>query len=437
MMAAALGTVGCTASAPDDSDAADGPPVAELECDEGELPLTQRLSSGVGWALCWSVDPNLGLVLSDVTIAPPDSEPISVIDTLSISQLEVPYDDGGRLTSDITSAGFGGQKMQTLDENACLGDKMEIPIPNIGDGTHGDTPTREVLCTETIDGGLSYHSSSDLSPAVERRTDWRLSTVSRVGWYEYVSEYIFGTDGSIQVRLGATGDLSPVDYSEDGEHGWPVGPEDTDHATSHSHNAVWRIHWALGGDDPMQVEQYDAEPTGEMGTKSPILSGKLTQLEHPSTAEWVDRRWWRVLAPGVRNADEHPISYEIDLGKSDSFTFVDDHHHGAEAGYDVAFTNADECEVYATSNSGNCGDGVLDFVADGADQKLEDVVSWVAVGFHHVARDEDQSPMELHWQGFTLLPRDLSGQRFDVPEGREDVNGIPDNEWTEDAELYE
>ena len=437
MMAGVLGVLGCAASAPDD-EASDlrGAPVSEPDCDEGRLPLTQRLSSGVGWAMCWSVDPNLGLVLEDVSITPPEGEPISVIAALSISQLEVPYDDGERLTADITSAGFGGQKMQTLDEQACLGDRLEIPIPNIGNGEFGETPVREVLCAEQIDGGLSYHSSSALSPAVERRTDWRLSTVSRVGWYEYVSEYVFGADGSINVRLGATGDLSPVDYTDE-EHGWAVGPEDTHHAASHSHNAVWRIHWALGGNDPMQVEQYDAEPTGEMGSKSPLLSGKLTRLEHPSTAEWVDRRWWRVLSPGIVNEDDHPISYQIDLGKSDSFTFAGDHHHGADAGYDVAFTNADECEVNATSNSGRCGDGVLDFVADGAGETLQDVVSWVAVGFHHVARDEDQSPMELHWQGFALLPRDLTGQRFDVPRGREEVNGIPDNEWTEDAELYE
>ncbi|GHD12493.1 copper amine oxidase [Zhihengliuella salsuginis] len=83
---------------------------------------------------------------------------------------------------------------------------------------------------------------------------------------------------------------------------------------------------------------------------------------------------------------------------------------------------------FATYNPADYGRGVLDFVEEGQEEELADVVSWVAVGFHHVPRDEDQSPMEMHWQGFSLLPRDLNAQRPGVPEGREHLNGRPD-EW--------
>jgi Cu2+-containing amine oxidase len=31
----------------------------------------------------------------------------------------------------------------------------------------------------------------------------------------------------------------------------------------------------------------------------------------------------------------------------------------------------------------------------------------------------------VHWQGFTLTPRDLTAQRADPPSAREDVNGKP------------
>jgi primary-amine oxidase len=33
--------------------------------------------------------------------------------------------------------------------------------------------------------------------------------------------------------------------------------------------------------------------------------------------------------------------------------------------------------------------------------------------------------MEMHWQGFTLTPRDLTAQRVDPPAARQDVNGKP------------
>lgn len=408
---------------------------ADITCDEGAQRLDQALSSGATWSMCWSIHPDLGLVLSDIHITPPGAEAISLIDSLSISQLEVPYDDGGRTTHDITEAGFGGSKMKTLGADICPGDLLAYDVPTIGDGTYGKTKNREVLCSSVIDGGVSYHSSDAVAPAAARRTDLQLFTVSRVGWYEYLTQYTFGADGSIDVQLGATGDLSPVDYS-DAEHGSDVGEDE--HATSHSHNAVWRVDWALGGEGGMQVEQYDAAPTGEMGEKSPVLSGSRQRIEHPATADWEDRRWWRVLNPQVTNADGHPISYQIDLGRTDSFTFTEEqvhsatHVHDASAGYDVAFTNADDCQIYAVRNDPSCGDGVTEFVRESAEEPLDDVVSWVAVGFHHVPRDEEQSPMEMHWQGFGLVPRDLTAQRFDVPEGHEEVNGKPDEEWQEE-----
>nr|WP_281355178.1 hypothetical protein [Phytoactinopolyspora limicola] len=384
--------------------------------------------------MCWQVDPKRGLIFTDVHFAPVEHEPISIMASLSLAQLEVPYDSGDRLTSDITSAGFGGRRMHTLTETECLGERIAYPVPDIGDGSFGETPMREVLCSEVKDSGLAYRSRDGGRLTVARQTSWQLSAISKVGWYEYVNEYTFGADGSIRPSLGATGDVSPVDYTDE-EHGWAIGHGDSHHAASHSHNAVWRVHWALGGRGGQAVEQFDAEPTGEMGPESPIVRGELTALERPTTARWVDRRWWRVLAPRVLNDDEHPISYQINVEATDSFTFVhDEHRHGEDGGYDVAFTNHDECEVFATANRGACGAGVLDYVADSADERLDDVVSWVAVGFHHVVRDEDQSPMGMHWQGFSLTPRDLTAQRPDIPEWRRDVNGQPD-EWDEWDEL--
>ncbi|MGO4680787.1 copper amine oxidase [Microbacterium sp. 2MCAF23] len=390
--------------------------------------LTRTLSSGAVWDLCWNVDPKRGLMLSDIRLTPPGEKPIRIISSLSLSQLEVPYDTGDSTTHDITEAGFGGTKMLALDATSCPGDKLATAIPDIDDGAYGKTRTREVLCSEQVDAGLAFHSSAWATQpkADARRTDWRLSTLSRVGWYEYVTQYTFGADGSIAVQLGATGDLSPNDFT-DADHGSDVG--DHEYAASHSHNAVWRVHWALDGTGGLAVQQYDATPTGADGAKAPVLAGTLTPIPHPALAQWQDRRWWQVLNPAVTNRDGHPISYQIELARTDEFVFSDDHRHGATAGYDVAFTDFDACQRYATKNSADCGGGVRDFVERNTTRALSDVVSWVAVGFHHVPRDEDQSPMELHWQGFSLLPRDLTATRFDAPPGYDDRNGHYDSPW--------
>lgn len=401
----------------------------DLECAENE-PIAQELAGGSAWTMCWRVDASRGIVLEDVHFTPARHEPVQVLAELSIGQLEVPYDTGLRSTEDITTQGFGGSQMMTLTETECLGERRETYVPRIGDGSMGGGGERRpVLCQEVVDGGIAYRSGDSAGTEVARRTDLRLATISKVGWYEYVSQYTFGSDGSIRSDLGATGDLSPEDYADDPAHGWPVGSGETDYATSHSHNAVWRVHWALGGPGGQVVEQYDAAPTGELGSRSPLVEGELTRIVRESTARAADRRWWRVVNPDVLNEDGHEISYQVELGATTPFELTQDHRHGgdeavAAGGYDIAFTEADGCQLFATANKeGTCGAGVLDFAQDGAE--LSDVVSWVAVGFHHVARDEDQSPMEMHWQGFTLTPRDLTAQRADPPPAREDVNGKP------------
>ncbi|WP_242636340.1 copper amine oxidase [Myceligenerans salitolerans] len=398
--------------------------VEEPECAEN-APITQVLSSGSAWTMCWRVDHNTGLVLEDVTFAPAGHKQMQVLASLTIGQLEVPYDTGVRTTEDITAQGFGGRSMLTLGEKSCGGERVTADVPLVGDGSVGGVETREVLCRETVDGGIAYHATADTPGAeavVERRTDLRLSTVSKVGWYEYVTQYTFGADGSITPELGATGDLSPADYT-DKAHGWAVGEGDHHHAASHSHNAVWKVHWALGGRGGQRVEQYDARDTDEMGPKSRVVAGSLQAIEREGTREMGNRRWWRVLNPARLNEDGHPVSYEIGLGASSSFTFTrdDGHEHG---GYDIAFTEATDCQLFATANrDGHCGRGVPDYVSDR--EVLDDVVAWVAVGFHHVPRDEDQSPMESHWQGFTMIPRDVTATRPDVPPGHESVNGSP------------
>lgn len=41
-------------------------------------------------------------------------------------------------------------------------------------------------------------------------------------------------------------------------------------------------------------------------------------------------------------------------------------------------------------------------------QTLTHPVVWMNIGFHHIARDEDQQPMPVHWQGFSIAPRDVT-----------------------------
>lgn len=54
---------------------------------------------------------------------------------------------------------------------------------------------------------------------------------------------------------------------------------------------------------------------------------------------------------------------------------------------------------------------------------MTDPVAWVNVGFHHIPRDEDQSPMPVHWQNFQLVPRDFFSMSPTVTDQRVCMNG--------------
>ncbi|MFJ3958972.1 copper amine oxidase [Arthrobacter sp. NPDC090010] len=404
---------------------------AGADCGEGEKGLTHAFPSGSSWRMCWHIDPQQGLTLSRVAYTAPGKAEVKVIEEMSLSQLEVPYDSGARVTKDITEHGFGGRSMKTLGPAECAGRRLSATIPDFGNGAVGGSETREVLCSQEVDAGLARRSDYyQEAPVAQRGRAFELSTLSVVGWYEYLSLYSFGEDGSISPRLGATGDLSPEDYTRDPKLGSPVGPGNGEGATSHSHNAVWRIHWGLSG--PQTVREYNADFTGKRGAASAIVEGSFTPLGTETERLRQDRRWWQVLGAQA-NPDGHQMSYRIQLDQSDGYT---PHSHGDHAGqggpgegdagfgYDVAFTQYKDCERFATQNlsTGCPSSGVPQFVNS---EKLSDVVSWVVVSYHHVPRDEDQSPMDMHWQGFSLQPRDLFSQNPLAPSDRATLNGRP------------
>jgi primary-amine oxidase len=389
-----------------------GPTQAEY-CGEASM-VSEVLPGGTRWRMCWHVDPGTGLVLEKVAVAYRSApEPLQVLDSVTLAQLNVPYDSGATEWNDITSFGFGGDAMQSLAAKECPGGSRRAPYS--GAGPAG----AKVLCATADATGPAQRLNDEQQQILSTRQghDLVLRTVSKVGWYEYVTEYRFGDDGRITARLGATGDLSPIDYTIP-KAGWPIGPGQTDHATNHHHNAIWRVNFNLAGQGGEHVEQYDSKPTGAKGRRSAILESTRTPITTEANLTTANRRWWRMVSNSSLNADGHPRSYELALGAGDVY------ESRPETVPDVSFTQYRACEKFATFNlDPECaGRSVLEY-ADG--EVLTDPVMWVRVGFHHVPRDEDQSPMHVHWQGFDLAPRDFTATNPLAPSARASVNGRP------------
>ncbi|MGW7363809.1 copper amine oxidase [Streptomyces sp. NPDC054841] len=402
-------------------------PTAQAAAPQGPTPppspgcsapyrISQTLAGGTTWRMCWHYDSSAGLVLDKVSYQPrSEPQPIQVLNSAKLAQVHVPYDDGQAEYDDLTGFGFG-YGLQNLQATECPGGTIQsVKVPDIGQ-VNG-------LCMTTRSRGHAYRMANDEGTKVwqEEGKDLLLYTVNKVSWYEYITEWRFSSDGTISANVGATGSLSPGDYNAGDGRGWPIGKGAKDYSTSHSHNVFWRLNFGLDGSTKDRIEQYDSAVTPPVGTGSPTTKTTRTPVTKELAGDAKAMRWWRVVSETGKNKDGHARSYEIVPGPSAK-------HAGRPfTQHDVYFTQNRACEQFASNNTLNCGRDAPDNVEKWVNgEALTNPALWVNIGFHHIARDEDQQPMPVHWQGFQLAPRDVTAMNPLTPADLADQNGAPD-----------
>ncbi|WP_432031140.1 copper amine oxidase [Streptomyces antibioticus] len=385
--------------------------------------IEQKLSTGTTWRMCWRYEAKSGLVLEKVTYQPPgEPKPIRVLTSAKLAQIHVPYDDGKNEYNDVTDYNFGSGLVNLAPAECPGGTIKTVKVPESFDPAH---PNVKGLCTTTRSRGHAYRMQADTGNKVYQAQgkDLLVYTVNKVGWYEYMTEWRFSDDGTVNMNVGATGSLSPFDYDAGDGRGWPIGKGAKAYATSHSHNVFWRLDFGLDASSANKIEQYDSvvSPPAS-GQQGPTAKTTRTPVTKELAGDAKNMRWWRVVSNIGKNKDGHPRSYELVPGATTKYSGRPFTKH------DVYFTEYNKCEMYANNNPLACGAGhpkSVDKWVDG--QTLKHPVTWVNVGFHHVARDEDQQPMPVHWQGFSIVPRDVTAMNPLTPPALAGQNGRPNN----------
>ncbi|MFE9254348.1 copper amine oxidase [Streptomyces sp. NPDC006879] len=380
--------------------------------------IEQTLTGGTTWRMCWHYESEAGLVLDKISYQPRgEATPIQVLTSAKLGQIHVPYDDGKAEYDDLTGAGFG-QGLQGMVPGECPGGS----IKTVKNPDAWDPSQREVkgLCATTRARGHAYRMAGDTSGQVwqAQAKDLLVYAVNKVGWYEYITEWRFQADGTIQANVGATGSLSPGDYDAGDGRGWPIGKGAKGYATSHSHNIFWRLNFSIDGSPNGRVEQYDSVLTPQANGSTPKIKTTRTKITKELAGDARSMRWWRMVSATGKNKDGHERSYEFVPGATVKYAGRPFTKH------DIYFTEYNACEQFASSNLRNCGPDAprnVDQWVNG--QKLKHPIAWVNIGFHHIARDEDQQPMPVHWQGFQLVPRDVTAMSPLTPPGLADQNG--------------
>ncbi|WP_030210047.1 copper amine oxidase [Streptomyces sp. NRRL S-87] len=382
--------------------------------------IEQTLTGGTTWRMCWRYESEAGLVLDQISYQPKgEAKPIMVLTSAKLGQIHVPYDDGKAEYDDLTGAGFGSGLQGMLPDECPGGTVKTVKVVNAWDQSENEV---KGLCATTRARGHAYRMAGDQQGQVwqEQGKDLLVYTVNKVGWYEYITEWRFQADGLISANVGATGSLSPGDYDAGDGRGWPIGEGATSYATSHSHNIFWRLNFALDGTPGGRVEQYDSVVTPRPDGSTPTTVTTRTPVTKELAGDARSMRWWRVVSATGKNKDGHERSYEIVPGASSKYSGRPYTRH------DVYFTEYKACEQFATNNLRNCGPDAgrsVDTWVNG--ETLKNPIAWVNIGFHHVARDEDQQPMPVHWQGFQLMPRDVTAMNPLTPPALAGANGRP------------
>ncbi|MFJ9590070.1 copper amine oxidase [Streptomyces acidicola] len=385
-------------------------------CGSGATAINRKLPNGTAWTMCWRVSGIKGLVLENVTYRPKkENAPLKVLSSAALAQVNVPYDSGKTEYNDVSDIGFGNTAVDIGREECPGGTISSAYIPN-------QQRNVKALCVMTRPHGYSYRSDlegqkpQDTKKYTKQGDDLVVFSVSQLGWYVYVTQWNFSDDGTITAKMGATGDLSPTDYSGRGT-GWPIGKGDRDHSTNHYHSVFWRLNFGLDGSPKAKVEQFDTKVTGR-GSGSAVLTTTKKPVTKELAANKALRRWWRVVSTAGKNSDGHRRSWQLVQEASDPY---EAHRYTSK---DVYFTQYRACEQLASGNvDPSCArrGTSVDKWANG--ERLTHPVMWVNVGFHHVPRDEDQSPMPIHWQGFQLVPRDVTAMNPLTPDELSGNNG--------------
>ncbi|MFC8343945.1 copper amine oxidase [Streptomyces sp. NPDC057280] len=379
--------------------------------------LEQKLAGGTTWRMCWRYDSMAGLVLDDITYQPKgEPAPIKVLNSVRLGQIHVPYDDGRAEYDDLTGQDFAKFLMNLAPAECPGGTIKTVKIP---DPYPDQNPNVKGLCTTTRSRGHAYRMQGDTPNKVYQAQgkDFLVYTVNQVGWYEYMTEFRFQDDGTINMNVGATGTLSPFDYDAGDGKGWPIGKGAAkDKATSHTHNVFWRLDFALDGSTKNRVEQYDSTLTPR-GADTPTVKTTRTKVTKELAGDAKTYRWWRMVSATGKNKDNHARSYEFVPGPTTRYPGRSYTKH------DIYFTQYDKCELFSSNNPRCDRDHPksVDKWVNG--QTLTHPVAWVNVGFHHIARDEDQQPMPVHWQGFSIVPRDVTAMNPLTPADLAGQNG--------------
>jgi primary-amine oxidase len=301
------------------------------------------------------------------------------------------------------------------------------------------TQQRAACLFERYSGDIAWrhYEAETRQTEVRKRTELVLRSVSTVGNYDYIFDWVFRQDGTIRVLVGATGmeqvkavRSKTVTDDVDG-HDTAYGRMVAEHtvAPNHDHFFCFRLDLDVDGrNNSFLAGRLKTERLGGENPRKSIWVMDSVIATHESAAK---RRislekpvLWRVINPGVHGPVGYPVSYQLKPGANAVSLLSQDDPVQQRAGftnYHLWVTPYHPLEQYAAGtypNQSKGGDGLPAWTSADRPINNTDVVLWYTVGFHHVVRAEDWPVLPTSWHEFQLRPFDFFTRNpaIDIPE---------------------
>ncbi|MCI4645966.1 MAG: hypothetical protein MRY64_14385 [Hyphomonadaceae bacterium] len=260
---------------------------------------------------------------------------------------------------------------------------------------------------------------------VEGRQDRNLVArmAARLGNYDYIVDWVFSSDGQIQIRLGATGIVAIMNTLEQDATSPVIGENAPDaygrfvddHVVAVNHSHYFNFRMDLDVDGPTNNFHKGDVVTRrlpESHVRKSIWVYEDEVLGDEEAAKLSGMGLWRVGSTDQTNGVGYPTSYQIMPGMNARTKLTEDDWARSRAGFvdNVLWvTRYKPDERYAAGDYPTLstpGEGLPDY-SDGEDIAGQDIVVWYTMGMHHVVRAEDWPIMPVLWHDVTLRPFDF------------------------------
>jgi primary-amine oxidase len=374
------------------------------------------------WKLHFRVEQRDGLILSRIRYDDHGRER-SIVYRASLSEIFVPYADPTsnwyyRTFMDEGEYGFGKSTSPLVPGKDCPANAVFRPVTIPGDDGVPVTIPNAICVFERTPHLAVHHFDIFTGNQVARSgRELVMRYAAIVGNYDYIFDWTFQQDGTLGVRVGASG-ISQAKGSaantvkEAERRGDQLYGQLIDRGligVNHQHIFNLRLDMDIDGLDNTFVTltpRVVRAPASSRRTSAWVVDERQFDREQDARVDDAEGTQLTVVNPKQHNRLGYPTGYLLDVHSQTSRVLMSDDdipiQRAAFAQHNLWVTRFDTTELYAGGNFPNQslgGDGLPQYIADNASIKNKDIVLWVNIGLTHITRVEDWPLMSVEWFG--------------------------------------